>query len=405
MIELFQKIKNNKKLYATRIYLTALGIYMFTLVIAESAYVTRHEAGKLGLILKAIQLLATALCCVRLLIAPPCFRRESESMGSKIDIKRMIILGLGFLAFLFCAYNSGYMQSLLVPFFLLGAVDLDSKPIVKTAIAVEGGILALLLILSQLGLTEDYVFENAGRIRHALGTNWCTVPIISFYFIMLGYIYIRAERFKWYEAVVLELMNLYLFYMTRTRMTFVVATAFLAFFAIQSLWKEPWKIFSKLKWFWVSCPFILAGISLVAIVAYRPESEIWVKINKLFSNRFVLSQSALSDYKITLFGQDITWNGHYILSPTSSAEHPYNYVDCSYLQYLLSYGVVFLIIILALYSWGIYKCIKANNYWGVFVLLLVLVHSMTEPHLMNIKVNPLLLAAMAIPCANARNGV
>ncbi len=394
MKQLLESIKTNRKMYATRIYLTALSIYMFALVIAESAYVTRHEAGTLGLVLKAIQLLATALCCLRLLLDPPCFR-----------IKRTVILAVGFVAFLFCAYNSGYMQSLLVPFFLLGAVDLDAKAVVRTAIAVECGILGLLLILSQLGLTEDYVFDNAGRLRHALGTNWCTVPIISFYFIMLGYIFVRAEKFKWYEAIVLELMNIYLYYMTRTRMTFVVGTAFLAFFAIQSLWKQPWKIWSKLKWFWVSCPFLIAAVSFIAILAYNPNSAIWVKVNKLFSGRFVLSQSALDNYQITLFGQDITWNGHYILSPTPTADKPYNYVDCSYLQFLLSYGAVFLLIILALYSWGIYKCIKANNYWGVFVLLLVLVHALTEPHLMNLKVNPLLLLAMAIPCANQRNGV
>ena len=45
--------------------------------------------------------------------------------------------------------------------------------------------------------------------------------------------------------------------------------------------------------------------------------------------------------------------------------------------------------------YGIYKSIKANNYWAVFVFLFVLVHSMTEPHLINVAVNAIVLLPLS----------
>ena len=59
------------------------------------------------------------------------------------------------------------------------------------------------------------------------------------------------------------------------------------------------------------------------------------------------------------------------------------------------YGAFVLILLIAIYMYGIYKSIKANNYWAVFVFLFVLVHSMTEPHLINVAVNSIVLLPLS----------
>ncbi len=65
------------------------------------------------------------------------------------------------------------------------------------------------------------------------------------------------------------------------------------------------------------------------------------------------------------------------------------------MQILLNYGVIILLLILVIYSIGIYRAFKANNYWLVLVYMMILVHSMTEPRLFNLAFNPLIVVAFS----------
>lgn len=71
----------------------------------------------------------------------------------------------------------------------------------------------------------------------------------------------------------------------------------------------------------------------------------------------------------------------------------YNYVDCSYLQLLLEYGVLFLIAVIGIYTVAIYRAVKVQDYYLVWILLIVLLFGITEPRLMNFAFNPFPLMA------------
>lgn len=107
----------------------------------------------------------------------------------------------------------------------------------------------------------------------------------------------------------------------------------------------------------------------------------------------MLGQWAIQKYGITVFGQPIEWVGAGILND-GFAEN-YNYVDCSYLQLLLMYGIIPFIFIIGIYIYGIFRSIKNDNYWAVFVLLATLVHAVTEPHLIGFSMNIMVLLPLA----------
>ena len=67
----------------------------------------------------------------------------------------------------------------------------------------------------------------------------------------------------------------------------------------------------------------------------------------------------------------------------------YNYVDCSYLQYMLEYGVVFIAFVLAVYTIIIYRAVKKEDYYLVWICMITLVFSITEPWLFNFTFNPI----------------
>ena len=71
----------------------------------------------------------------------------------------------------------------------------------------------------------------------------------------------------------------------------------------------------------------------------------------------------------------------------------YNYVDCSYIQMMLEYGVIFLAIVVGIYTIAVYRAVKEEDWYLVFALLIVLGFGITEPRLMNFAFNPFPLMA------------
>lgn len=374
-----EQTKNNGK---EILYGIALAIILITSLIPQTAIYTRNENALLGIITNSIQALGYLLCLVKIVLS----RKE-------YSINEIIFFCILFAVFLISGFNIQHKFFFLTAILLISTVGADAVSISKISLCIQSVILFVVVFLSQIGLFEDKIFNPETRSRHILGFNWITVAPILFFFICLLYIYIRSEKFKWYEAIVLELINYYFYHMTNTRMTFLLCSVVIIFFTVQSLWKGFFGYLKKLNWIYFIIPIVLVIVSIVAAYFYNPDNSIFLKANSILSGRLQLGHDALHYYKFPLFGQAIIWNGFGLLN--DGIVDNYNYVDCSYLQIGMWYGAFVLILLIAIYMYGIYKSIKANNYWAVFVFLFVLVHSMTEPHLINVAVNAIVLLPLS----------
>lgn len=374
-----EQTKNNGK---EILYGIALAIILITSLIPQTAIYTRNENALLGIITNSIQAFGYLLCLVKIVLS----RKE-------YSINEIVFFCVLFAVFFISGFNIQHKFFFLTAILLISTVRADSVSISKISLCIQSVILFVVVFLSQIGLFEDKIFNPETRSRHILGFNWITVAPILFFFICLLYIYIRSEKFKWYEAIVLELINYYFYHMTNTRMTFLLCSVVIIFFTVQSLWKGFFGYLKKLNWVYFIIPIVLVIVSIVAAYFYNPDNSIFLKANSILSGRLQLGHDALHYYKFPLFGQAIIWNGFGLLN--DGIVDNYNYVDCSYLQIGMWYGAFVLILLIAIYMYGIYKSIKANNYWAVFVFLFVLVHSMTEPHLINVAVNAIVLLPLS----------
>ena len=374
-----EQTKNNRK---DILYGIALAIILITSLIPQTAIYTRNENALLGIITNSIQAFGYLLCLVKIVLS----RKE-------YTINEIVFFCVLFAVFFISGFNIQHKFFFLTAILLISTVRADSVSISKISLCIQSVILFVVVFLSQIGLLEDKIFNPETRSRHILGFNWITVAPILFFFICLLYIYIRSEKFKWYEAIVLELINYYFYHMTNTRMTFLLCSVVIIFFTVQSLWKGFFGYLKKLNWVYFIIPIVLVIVSIVAAYFYNPDNSIFLKANSILSGRLQLGHDALHYYKFPLFGQVIIWNGFGLLN--DGIVDNYNYVDCSYLQIGMWYGAFVLILLIAIYMYGIYKSIKANNYWAVFVFLFVLVHSMTEPHLINVAVNAIVLLPLS----------
>ncbi len=293
------------------------------------------------------------------------------------------------------AFSSENREFLFYFYILIAAKDVNCCKIIRTAFYVQGFILALFVVGSQVGVIEDYLFDATSRVRHGLGFDWTTTAPILFFFFMMSYIYLRKERMRWYEFLILEVINYWFYIMTDTRFSFYLSSLMLAYiFVMRYYWQNKRDRIRKNQWL-VFAPAVFCVIAILLHVFYNSENAAWNSLNNILSGRLALGKSAWDEYGLTLFGQTIRWIGY----GWSSSGGTYNYVDCSYMQILLECGVVFLILVVLAYTCIMQMAIKRKDYYLQTILFVIVIFSITEPRLMNLRFNPfpmLVIAGMGV---------
>lgn len=294
--------------------------------------------------------------------------------------KLFFILVLTAISYMICLNKT----MLLAASIILAAENISSKMVVKIAFILQTVTLFLMIFLSQTGMIEDYIWEPDIRPRHFLGFSWVTTSAVLYFFIILEYIYLKHGQLKFSESCILLVINGWLYYMTDSRMVFLLSGILIFYFTLfQKRILDGW-IIKEIEKYVYLIPVVISGFAIAIHAFYNPDSVIYSKLNNLLSGRLRLGKTALSTYGINLFGHKIEWVG---FSVVEHLEGEYNYVDCSYLQILLEYGLIFLLIVLLAYAVILAVTVKKREYYLTWVIVFILIFSITEPRLVNFMYN------------------
>lgn len=333
-------------------------------------------------VLKMMRYLSYGLCLLKILMDAVYARTE------------MITWGIICVLLLLCYIGSMNKTMVLYLLFFIAAREIYAEHIIKVAVWIQSVILVITVGLSQLGFIEDYIMEPDIRPRHFLGFSWTTTGAILYFFILLEYIYIKKGRLKLIEYCLLLGIDWWFYHMTDSRMAFVLSAAVLTFFWMFGRYITSEKSNKSFYRLFMFAPLLISVFAIILHAKYNSANEIYFKINSLLSGRLRLGYEAIADYGISLFGQPIEWIGFALGTDSSKA---YNYVDCSYLQVMLEYGVVFLLIMIVLYSLAIRNAFIEKEYYLCWIFLFVLAFSITEPRLIDLAFNPFVLLGVSEP--------
>jgi hypothetical protein len=115
-------------------------------------------------------------------------------------------------------------------------------------------------------------------------------------------------------------------------------------------------------------------------------------LNKALSGRLELGHEGFIRYELSLFGQFVDQNG---LGTSTSFEGDYFYLDSSYINILLRFGLVILDVVLAIITTLSLRERRRDSYFRLMILTVVSLQSMIEHHLIEIAYNPFLLLLFA----------
>ncbi len=310
------------------------------------------------------------------------------------DLKKVSLPLICFIVFLLLIALFSHNRDLFLFFLILYASkDIGFDTIVKYAYRIEILAMVVIVLCSLFGISENLEFaRSGGRVRYALGYNYPTAPSTRFFILLMMQFYLYHKNLRLTELILDLFVAGFLYYLTDSRTGFIVSVLMICVMAAVTFFNiEEDKIRLEraprwLKGFAVALPYLVCIGIFLLIVLYNRNVSIAVKINKLISNRLKLSSKGFANYGIPLFGQKIQWIGNGG-GKYNTAVGEYNFIDIAYLQILFNYGILFLLLIVFLYSKAMEKAWNENRVRLLLCIALTQIWSCLEPNLISIYYN------------------
>ena len=225
---------------------------------------------------------------------------------------------------------------LLYSIVIIGTINIKSELVTKVYFVAQGIMVAFIVILSQMGLVEDFIVKTSDRTRHFLGFDYTTTPAILFLFMIMSYIFFKKGRLSFMEYLIGMLITILFYKWTDTTFAFWISVGTLTFFAFAQFFLVKGYITYTFRHLFCTVPWLAAIFSIWAQYSYNPNIGVWTKIDGIVHGRLRLGNEAISSYGFSLFEKNIAWIG---FSYNDMNPKGYNYVDCSYLQIALQQGI------------------------------------------------------------------
>jgi len=321
----------------------------------------------------------------------------------KLNFRQMllsaILLGIGVMTYL--KAKSTVMLMLMV--MIIGARNINFDKILKAYLVVVIGGMIIAFFATMLGIIEDisnerYIFSICMK-GHSFGIINTTDFAAHIFFVSLVIFYLRRNRQQWFDYVFAIGIAIGLFFVTHARLDSgcIVIMALLFVFgdiaAKADAGSGGEKVFDFLhaRLYPFFMPILTAGIFILSL-AYSAENKILNIINRVTTNRLSLAHTDFERRSITLFGQHIKMYGWGKGKGVPAAEG-YTFIDISYQQVLLCYGVVSLAALLSMYVYMALKNKKNRHF--LYCILLIAINCTLAHHLHELAYNPFTLAFWA----------
>jgi len=293
------------------------------------------------------------------------------------------------------SYLSGYRGIVIIFCFIIAAQNMSMDRIVRTYFRISFIIMSITILAAKLEIIENVVWSSSttGIVRYGFGYIYPTDFVSCIFFLVCAYIFLkREEKFSFFSfAVMLGIAYVtYSFCNTRLDSLCIAIAAFTYMFLKIRKEKPISKIWRRISYF--SIP-LFAGLSIWTTMQYRTSNPFMLGLNVLLSSRLYYGKQGIQRYGFSLFGQYVAMRGHSVKSEGVVSD--FFYLDCSYLNIALRYGIVCLIIVCALLVFFMHIQYKKEDRVVPAIIILIGLNSMIAHHLFDGYTNIFLFVVLA----------
>lgn len=264
---------------------------------------------------------------------------------------------------------------------MLSSKRIDVNKIIKVTFYLQLILLCITVLPAALGIiyNEAQYSENGSRLRHLLGFRYCTDSANFYLSVILEYIYLyREKRIGIIKSIVFILIGYYIFIQTDTKEAFLLIV--LAFVIERIFRPFDFRKSYTLRGFIKYQYWIYAFLSIIVSGLYVKDGS-FEKINVALNSRLDLANQGLMKWGVKIFGVSVKW---------ISKGDAYNYIDSSFINVLICYGILMFLFLLIGYTTIGCRAIEENDQRLYAVLIIWGIHAMINPQIYLIWYNPFL---------------
>ena len=335
---------------------------------------------------------------VKILLEPPYYLLQLVVLlrflvQEKYEIKKMLTAALLFIIGYYLWIESGHKRLLLLWLLMLGAWKIPFQRIIKVFVRLLVPAMLLSFLCAVTGVIEDYTYirymEDGEVLRHSFGIVAPTNFGAMVFFLVLGWWYLRREKTSWAEIAAFFGLAAFLQWGSHARCSMMSTAAVGVLAAAGKVLKSR-----KLP-IWVAdiltvAPILSAAGMLILSITYQA-TPLQAKLDQILSTRLTLGKKAFTVFSLTPFGQYI----RLFSNAENRGDRFYFYIDCSYLQLAIMYGLVILGAVLFAFLLIGCKAKAQQNWILLWILGLIAVHSIIEQHLVELPYCPFIIALLA----------
>lgn len=317
----------------------------------------------------------------------------------KYSMKKVLILVVTGLCCVVGLYRNHYVYPLIWFVLIAGSDQVPFEKILKVYLLIVGAIVFLAFAASMLGVIPNLQYETSTRgIRNSFGIIYPTDCGAHVFFWMFTFFYLKGKNLRGvhYLFGLITTWAVYHFCNARIDAGSILMTT--ALFGLGNFISYDSKCSRRIKRIWerlwerlggMVMP-LLAFVSILFTYLYSDGNAVLEKMDGTLLARFKLGKQAFEDYGLKLFGQKIPMNGN---GGTLNLVDEYFFLDCSYVNILLTWGAILFLIVMILF---IYSCKKnRKDLHFQYAIALIAVNCMIAHHLMDVAYNPFVLAIAA----------
>lgn len=248
---------------------------------------------------------------------------------------------------------------------------------------------------------RDVIF-NTTKERWCCGYRWSTNMANHLFYILLAYFYIMRGILNRVEIIMYLFLVLFVLYMSDVKLSAacIILLLFASFYIkLKNRKKHGINKSPLLSILIYIIPFSFLFVYL-ATVFYDSGNDNWMMANIFLGGRLSISQDMLNKEGISIFGQYFK-----MYSSVRSDGSYYNYIDSSFLQLIIIYGLFYSFVIALGY---IFICKRAVLNGDIVLLLSVSVGAVSGivcQHFIQLYMNPFFLALFALHSMKKKEGI
>lgn len=238
---------------------------------------------------------------------------------------------------------------------LIGAQKAEGKNIAKIHLATSGGVVIVSMLAALTGIVENRIFyRGSDGIRNSFGMTYVTIWAAYVFFLLLSYIYLRKDKIRWFDYVIILGSAIFVYKFTYTRIETLFFVILASSLPIYEKIEEN-RIVKKIMIY--IFPICMISIFFLQYL-YMSEPAKYAALDDLFTRRFSYTAKVLNEFDFKLFGNAIRMQGYGTVNFDS--KYGYFFVDSFYLNYGIRYGIVFMVALSILIT-AICRVLVNNN--------------------------------------------